>query len=117
MREPGRECVQEHASESHAEFPANKAPVELKVAVLVVASDGKTQMRDVDADLVRAPGLQLRLQQRERAQPLLQREIVCDATPSGSIATRRSPVRLMNFVSGSRTCCRSLTQSPATSNR
>src|SRR5512140_3571018 len=51
--------MQEHAL--HALF--GQALVQLEIAVLVVAHDGKTQMREMHANLMRAPGLELRLQQ------------------------------------------------------
>ena len=48
--------------------------VEREIAVLVVAGDRKAEMREVHADLMRAAGLEFRLEQAEGAEALLQPE-------------------------------------------
>ena len=57
--------VQEHALEAHARhrLAAREAAVEGEVAVLVVADDHVPRMLQVDADLVRAAGLDRDVQQ------------------------------------------------------
>src|SRR6187399_840038 len=59
--------VQKHALETIA----RELFVELEIAILIVAGNGKAEMREVHADLVRAAGLQLSPQKAEIAPRLL----------------------------------------------
>src|SRR5882672_8984629 len=58
------ECVQEHTLQALLRQRA----VEIEVAVLVVAGDGKAEMSKMHADLMRASGKQLRREQRAVAE-------------------------------------------------
>src|SRR5712675_3256509 len=62
--------VQEHALQALL----RQGPVELEVAVLVVARDRKSEMGEMDADLMGPSGQELRRQQREIAESLLSPE-------------------------------------------
>src|SRR5450830_656366 len=58
--------VQEHALEGATRAVGlQQGAVEGKIAVFIVASDGEARRRQVDADLMRAAGLQFRFQQGE----------------------------------------------------
>ncbi len=67
--------MQEHAWQPRSGQVRQIAPrgalVEVEIAVLVVAQDRKAQVRQVNADLVGATGLQFGLQQRVAAEALL----------------------------------------------
>ena len=66
--------------------------VEREVAVLVVAGDGKAQMREMHADLVRAAVFSSASQQSEaRLAPAASVNTVCDPALPSSTLTRRSP--------------------------
>src|SRR5882672_765257 len=56
--------MQEHSLQACALLSSVQAFVQVKVAVFVVADDRKAEMREVDPDLMRAPGTQLHVQQR-----------------------------------------------------
>src|SRR5687768_16829848 len=59
--ESDRRRVQEHALQSQLSQPA----IELEVPVLVVAQDRMLEVREVHADLVGAPGKELRFEKAE----------------------------------------------------
>src|SRR5712675_1496811 len=65
MREFQFPGVQEHALQALL----RQGPVELEVAVLVIARDRKSEMGEMDADLMGAAGQELRRQQRVIADP------------------------------------------------
>src|SRR5256885_8247920 len=67
MREPQRPRVQKHALEALL----RQSPVELEVAVLIIARDRKSEVGEMDADLMGAAGQKLRRQQRVIADFLL----------------------------------------------
>src|SRR5262245_20757840 len=71
--------MQEHAAQARFTLASLQSSVQFEVAVLVVARNGKSKMREVHADLMRAPGAQLRLQQR----------IVADASLEADYRVRR----------------------------
>src|SRR5258707_9885293 len=70
MREFQFPGVQEHALQALL----RQGPVELEIAVLVITRDRKSEMGEMDADLMGPSGQELRRQQREIAQSLLSPE-------------------------------------------
>ena len=65
--------VKEHALKAQ---PRNFL-VQCKIAILVIAGNWKSEVREMHADLMRAPGLEFRFEEAEVAPPLAQ----ADALP------------------------------------
>ena len=84
MREADPARVQEHPLQS---FPRER-PVPREIAVLVVARERKSEVREMNADLVRAAGLELGFEQRLRrigARPHLHAPEDRARKPAGSV--------------------------------
>ena len=71
MNEPQSPRVQEHPIEAHArhQHGARERAVEGEVAVLRIADDRVARVGEMDADLVRAAGLEGDVEQAEIAEP------------------------------------------------
>src|SRR5271165_5196055 len=74
VREPHPRCVQEHPRIARTELAARHCMVQLEVSILVVPDDGKAQVRQMNADLMGAPGPKFRIEQREPLEAFAQLE-------------------------------------------
>src|SRR5579864_4012211 len=64
MREPEPVSMQEHPLQARVGIRARQRLVQAKIAVFGIADDRQTQMRQVNPDLMGAPGLEFGLEER-----------------------------------------------------
>ena len=82
MREAQAGGVQKHALERRTEQASRHLPVEVEVPVLVVTHEREALGERMDANLVRAPRLELRIKIADGAVALQKREDRVAGTPS-----------------------------------
>src|SRR5438046_2173569 len=95
-----REREPQRMQEQPLQALPRETPVQLEVAVLVVARDRKTEMREMHADLMRAAGLELRFEKAPSGKGPLEPEEGQRRLPFGVHAHAPLPGALYVFVQG-----------------